>query len=111
MPERFLWLDISEEAEADSGARLLAGEYIADCLREGRSVLLHSSHGRHRVRWAYVAYRLVSGARLSAALKQAAERPWLAPYHTDRKAWELLEVRLARRTDLRAQAGPDGRQA
>ncbi len=87
-PLSFLWLDLAEEAQAGMAERRLASRFIEDCLARGQSVLLHSSLGRHRTRWAYVAYAIRAGRAVRTALRQAAEAPWLAPYRTDEDAWE-----------------------
>jgi hypothetical protein len=100
LPAAFLWLDLADEDQAGVEERWLAGRFVADCLVEGRRVLLHSSLGRHRTRWAYVAYRIVSGRSARAALREAAERPWLGPYHTQSAAWErFAEAVRAQRVD------------
>ncbi len=95
-PEAFLWLNLADEAQADLDTRLLAGAFVDSCLSEGRRVLLHSSLGRHRTRWAFVAFRILRGSSPRAALRLAAERPWLAPYSTDAALWEAFAL-LARR--------------
>jgi len=89
-PEAFLWLNVGEEAQISEGERHLVGRFLVDCLRAGKRVLLHSSLGRHRTRWAYVAYCISTGQSVRAALRQAAEQPWLSPYHTDVAAWEAF---------------------
>lgn len=89
-PERFLWMGVDEEAQATPDDRLLAALFLDQCVREGRKVLLHAERTRHRTRWAYVAYRLFAGRSLRAALREAAERPWLAPYPTDEEAWQAF---------------------
>lgn len=98
-PSAFLWLNIEDESQAGLEERWMAGQFIAWCLEQGQKVLLHSSLGRHRTRWAFVAYRLCSGRPLRAALREAAERPWLNPYPTDRSTWEAFAqaVRARRR--------------
>jgi hypothetical protein len=93
-PRSFLWLDLESEAEVDDRTRWLAGRFLADCLAGGQAVLLHSSLGRHRGRWAYVAYRILMGRSASAALREAAERPWLGPYRTDVAAWESFAAEV-----------------
>ena len=90
-PASFLWLSIEDESEADTDVRALAGEYIHSCREAGDSVLLHSALGRHRVRWAFVAYQLWIGRKLDTVLRQAAEKPWLAPYHTDEDLWRSFD--------------------
>jgi hypothetical protein len=95
IPESFLWLPIEDEDQAGPEDRLLAGRFIASCRDSNLRVLLHSSRGRHRTRWAYVAYEICAGARLQAALRRAASRPWLAPYHTDEAAWEAFSDLVA----------------
>jgi hypothetical protein len=98
--ERFLWMTVADEHEAGLPERLLAGAFIEGCLRDGSKVLLHSSLGRHRTRWAYVSYRILSGAEAQAAVRRAARPPWLSPYSTDMAAWEALAaVRRSRRRD------------
>ncbi len=90
MPERFLWLAVADETEAPGPDRLLAGEFVAGCLSEGRKVLLHSSLGRHRTRWVYVAYRILRGSSPQAAVRRASRQPWMSPYATDVTAWEAF---------------------
>ena len=87
VPESFLWLDLEEESQAGIEERYLAALFIAANLEAGRSLLLHSSLRRHRVRWAYVAFRIWSGRSVRSSLREAQEKPWLAPYHTDEKTW------------------------
>ena len=89
-PTRFLWLDVKQESEADIEARLLAGRFLQEAVQLGDRVLLHSGQGRHRTRWAFVAFLLCHGQTVATALRQAAETPWLAPYETDRDQWRAL---------------------
>ena len=98
--ERFLWLSVADEDEATESDRLLAGTFVARCLAEGRKVLLHSSLGRHRTRWVFVAHRILNGASAQAALRRAERRPWLSPYATDVSAWEAFAA-TARSGSLR----------
>ena len=86
-PEAFLWLDVEDESEADLESRWLAGRFVRQQLTRGRSVLLHSGEGRHRTRWVFVAFLLLEGKSWRAALRQAEETPWLAPYRTDHESW------------------------
>jgi hypothetical protein len=90
LPSRFLWLDIEDEYEADLNTRVLAGEFILSCRAGDEAVLLHSAEGRHRVRWAFVAHQLCSGRKLKTVLREAAEKPWLAPYYTDQTLWQTF---------------------
>jgi hypothetical protein len=83
-------LDVDDEISADLQTRRLAGEYILTCQKAGYSVLLHSAQGRHRVRWAFVAHQLCTGRKLKTVLREAAEKPWLAPYHTDQALWQAF---------------------
>ena len=99
-PEALLWLAVSDEMDLNLEDRILAGRYTWDCIQRGWKVLLHSSLGLHRVRWAYVAYRIIAGQTLRATLRQVEKRPWLAPYHTDLQAWEAFSREIAR-CDLR----------
>jgi hypothetical protein len=98
-PARFLWLSVREESDASDEERLLAGTFVSQCLAEGRRVLLHSSLGRHRTRWVYVAYRILAGSSVRAALRRASQRPWMEPYTTDERAWSAFaaHARAARR--------------
>lgn len=86
-PARFLWLDIEHEDDADLAARDLCGRFVMEAIANGENVLLHSAHGRHRTRWIYVAFLICSGKQVRAALRLAEEKPWQAPYHTDRATW------------------------
>lgn len=86
-PASFLWLDISQESAADLSAMHLVGDFIQECVTAGQRVLLHSSQGRHRTRWAFVAFQICIGSSVRSALRLAAEPPWLAPYSTDRARW------------------------
>jgi len=89
-PACFLWLGIGSEADADTGARWAAGQFILTSMDRGQRVLLHSSQGRHRVRWAFVAYLICSGKTAAAAVRVAEAPPWLAPYRTRPAAWDLF---------------------
>lgn len=101
MPAGFLWLNIGDESEAGMEERWLAGRYLQECLEAGQKVLIHSSLGRHRTRWAYVAYGIYSGRAAKAVLRQAAQSPWLSPYHTDTAGWQAFEQAVkARRKAL-----------
>jgi hypothetical protein len=105
VPEGFLWLPIEDEEQAGPADRLLAGRFIASCRERGLRVLLHSSLGRHRTRWAYVAYEICAGSRLRTVLRRAASRPWLAPYRTDEAAWEAFVNVVAVNLDRPPEAG------
>jgi hypothetical protein len=99
-PRAFLWLDVGDEPQAGFDERWLAGRFVETCLDDDLKVLLHSSLGRHRTRWAYVAYRIVAGRSAHAALREAGERPWLNPYPTDSAAWEdFADEARARRSE------------
>jgi hypothetical protein len=86
-PESFLWLDLADESQAGLEERWLAASFIFENLKNGRSILLHSSLRRHRVRWAYVSYLIRIGRSVRASLKEVEEKPWLAPYRTDVEIW------------------------
>jgi hypothetical protein len=90
VPTAYLWLDVDDEDAAGLDERRLAGDFVVDCLHQGRTVLLHSRLGRHRTRWVFVAFLLCGGASLARALREAEERPWLSPYHTDEVRWQAL---------------------
>lgn len=89
MPSSFLWLKADTEP-LDAKIRRLAGEFVRQALEAGHKVLIHGQEGRHRVRWVYVAFRLCAGARVGQALREAAQKPWLGPYTTDRESWEAF---------------------
>jgi len=99
LPEAYLWLGMADETQAQDSDRWLAGRFVAESLQAGRKVLLHSSLGRHRTRWVYVAWAIVDGRSARAALRQAASRPWLSPYPTAPEVWEAFarEVRRGHR--------------
>jgi hypothetical protein len=86
-PEILLWLDVENEPQIGFTERLVAGRFLAEMVAENRRILLHSSLGRHRTRWAFVAFCIQTGQSARAALRRAADRPWLSPYHTDENAW------------------------
>jgi hypothetical protein len=86
-PLAFEWMPIEDEDQADITQRLFAARFVRSQVESGRRVLLHSSLGRHRVRWAFVAYEIYSGRSWRAALRIAAEKPWLGPYKTDENRW------------------------
>ena len=104
-PQGWLWLDIADETQAGAELRLQAGRFVLHWVTAGERVLLHSSLGLHRVRWAYVAYRICAGQSARAALRAAEQRPWQAPYHTDRQAWEVFAEQL---TAIGSQAAVGG---
>jgi hypothetical protein len=89
-PRYFLWLDIEDESQADLTTRHLVGAFIRTCRERGDTVLLHGALGRHRTRWAYVAYQLTLGRKLETVLREAAEKPWLDPYPTNRDQWLIF---------------------
>ncbi len=91
LPAEFLWLNIDDETGAGMDDLWLAGRFLHDCLEAGQKVLIHSSLGRHRTRWAYVAYGIYSGRAANSVLRQAAQSPWLSPYHTDTARWQAFQ--------------------
>jgi hypothetical protein len=95
-PESFLWINLEQEADAGLEERWLVANFINTNLQEGRSILLHSSLRRHRIRWTYVAYQILSGKSIQATLKLAEQKPWLAPYHTDVEAWQDFKELVVR---------------
>jgi hypothetical protein len=86
LPASFLWLDVVKEDDAGLADRILAGAFVEACLAQGRRVLLHASLGRHRTRWAFVAYRIWVGASPTSSSGRLPAL-WLAPYVTDRDRW------------------------
>lgn len=107
VPDAYLWLGIADEGEAAPADRWLAGRFVAECVHAGHKVLLHSSLGRHRTRWVYVSWAIVEGRSAQAALRQAAAKPWLSPYHTSCEAWDDF-AREVRRDRQSARAGQGG---
>lgn len=95
VPDAFLWMAIEDENQASVEERRLAARFIQECLQMGHKVLLHSIHGRHRTRWAFVAFQIFNGRSVRVALRQAAESPWLAPYHTDTEDWDTFAHSIA----------------
>jgi hypothetical protein len=95
VPERFLWLNIEEEQQAGHTARELCGRFVQESISLGQNVLMHSSHGRHRTRWIFVAYLICTGKQVRAALTRAEEKPWQGPYHTDRAGWSEFKEFLS----------------
>jgi len=81
-------MDVADESQAGLEERWLAASFIKENLEKGERILLHSSLRRHRVRWAYVSYLIWMGKSVRASIKEVEKRPWLAPYHTDLKAWD-----------------------
>jgi hypothetical protein len=94
-PTSFLWINLEGEAGAGLEERRLAATFIAENLKMQRRVLLHCSHRRHRIRWAYMAYLIWSGKSIKASLTQVQQKPWLAPYHTDMKIWQEFKEFIA----------------
>jgi hypothetical protein len=87
-PKSFLWMAVADESEAGLEERWLAASFIGKNLESGQRMLLHSSLRRHRVRWAYVSYLIWTGKSVRASIKVVEEKPWLAPYRTDKRTWE-----------------------
>ena len=85
--DQFLWMDVADESQAGLDERRQAAIFLDSCVTGGFRILLHSSLGFHRTRWAYVAYTICAGRSVRAALRSAAEPPWLAPYSTDHEMW------------------------
>lgn len=102
-PRRFLWLDYEDEHQAGLEERWLAASFIYEAVKDNQLVLIHHPEGMHRTRWAFVAYYLMAGKTLVAALHQAQQRPWLAPYHTELAQWETFLGSL-----IEAGEGPPG---
>lgn len=104
-PRAFLWLAVSREEQADLATCLLAARFLGERLRSGDSLLIHSTLGRHRTRWAYVAYLIWNGRGVESALRQAEEPPWQAPYRTDREAWWTFADWLKQEATAKAGGG------
>ena len=92
VPLRYLWLDIADENDADEKIRSLAGQFVLEAVFAGERILLHAGNGRHRTRWVFVAYLILSGRKPQTAFRLAEKLPWLAPYNTDRDRWEQFAV-------------------
>lgn len=88
VPHHLLWLALDHEEQADLATRQLAAQFISRVLDGGGQLLLHCRAGRHRTRWALVAYQIWSGKSVKAATRLAGENPWLGPYETDQSLWE-----------------------
>ena len=86
-PLAYLWMNVDREVEVDQRKRWEAGSFIRSCVCANYRVLIHSSRGRHRVRWVYVAYLIVSGSSVKGAISEVEEKPWLSPYHTELGEW------------------------
>lgn len=95
--DRFLWLDLSAESGAGLETRWLAAEFLSSALRRDELAMIHSSLNFHRTRWALVAYLIYSGGSIPASIRAVEKRPWLAPYHTERRGWEDFERLVERR--------------
>jgi hypothetical protein len=87
LPASYLWLDVTDEEDADHETRWLAGRFAQWQVIGGNRLLIHSSLGLHRTRWVYMSFLLCQGVSLATALRRAQEPPWLAPYHTDEGTW------------------------
>lgn len=98
-PRHLLWLALDHEEQADLATRELAARFISRVLEQGGQVLLHCRAGRHRARWALVAYQIWSGKSVKSATRLAGENPWLGPYQTDQSLWEQFAA-------MRAEAEP-----
>lgn len=96
-PRELLWLAIDHEQQADLPTRELAARFISGALTGGSRVLLHCRTGRHRTRWAFVAYLIWSGRTAESATRLAAQAPWLSPYETDQAWWQEFADRVASR--------------
>jgi hypothetical protein len=95
----FLWLDLAGEAGADLETRWLAAEFLSSALKRGDLAMIHSSLNLHRTRWALVAYLIYAGMSIPATMRAVEKRPWLAPYHTERRTWEDFERLVESRRD------------
>jgi hypothetical protein len=93
-PISFLWMDLTDERQADLNTRFLAGHFLLTCLKGCQRILLHSRSGRHRTRWAFVAYCICAGESVTKAIRKASDRPWLSPYYTDVGLWEAFADRI-----------------
>jgi hypothetical protein len=94
-PAAFLWLALEREDEVGPSDLHLAGAFLEEALGHRRRVLLHSSRGRQRTRWAYAALLIRSGRSVGAALRAVEARPWLAPFETDRAMWDAFALSFA----------------
>lgn len=97
-PLAFLWMDVDREGEVDQGKRWDAGMFLHTCTTSNMLVLVHSTQGWHRIRWAVVAYLIISGKTVKGAISQVEKKPWLSPYHTRLDEWHefhrFVKVRL-----------------
>lgn len=106
VPEAYLWLGLEDESQASMADRWLAARFVGDNLRAGRKLLLHSSLGRHRTRWVFVAWAILDGRSALAAVRRAGDRPWMSPYHTHPETWDAFAREVRR---MGREPGAQGR--
>jgi hypothetical protein len=94
LPEAFLWMDVDREGQVDQTKRWTAGTFLLLCTSSGMRVLVHSSQGRHRIRWAVVAFLIISGKTVKGAISEVEKKPWLSPYHTRIDEWHAFHRSL-----------------
>jgi hypothetical protein len=97
-PSAYLWMNIDHEREIDQNNRWQAGTFVQSCVSTDHRVLIHSGRGRHRVRWIYVAYLILSGSSIKGAISEVEEKPWLSPYHTDPREWQKFHQNVKSRS-------------
>lgn len=87
-PDAFLWMDVERERDVDHAKRWNAGMFLQLCTSSDMRVLVHSNLGRHRIRWAVVAYLILSGKTVKGAISEVEKKPWLSPYRTRVEEWQ-----------------------
>jgi hypothetical protein len=91
-PIAYLWMSIDRELNADLLDRWTAGSFLQTCIAADQRVVIHSIMGRHRVRWVYVSYLIMSGKSVKGAISEVEEKPWLTPYHTELEIWQKFST-------------------
>ncbi len=89
-PIAYLWMKVEREQQANLADRWAAGSFLQTCVAANRKVLIHSNSGRHRVRWIFVSYLIISGRTVKGSISEVEEKPWLSPYHTELEEWHTF---------------------
>jgi hypothetical protein len=95
-PVAVLWLPVAGEADYTLEQLSLGADFIAAAVQRGRKVLLHGSHGLHRLRPLVAAHLLQQGKSLARVLRELEEKPWLPPYQGDAALLEALAAGISR---------------
>lgn len=87
-PNAYLWMKVDREHQVNPNDRWTAGMFLQTCVAADQRVLIHSIKGRHRVRWIFVSYLIISGSSVKGAISEVEEKPWLSPYYTEIDSWQ-----------------------